>query len=101
MRWIIKRLFWFGVLAAIVYYGAMYKVDGKPLKDYAREFYHSPLAQAALKAGKEMASEFWNEHMGSDKKSTPTPESAELPPVGDQLTKQDKEALNKVLEQQE
>lgn len=100
MRWIIKRIFWFGVLGAIVYYGATYKIDGRPLKDYAREFYNSPLAQAALKAGKEMVSELWDEHMGDGKGTSATLESAELPPVGDQLTKQDKEALDQVLDKQ-
>lgn len=102
MFWILRKLFWIGVLVAIIYYGSNYQIDGKPIKQYAIEFFQSPLVQSALKAGKEEVQEFWGEKMDS---STPSEgpsvkDSGQASPAGDELTDKDREALDKVLERQ-
>ncbi len=101
MFWIIKRIFWLGVFAALIYFAAQYKIDDKPVKEYASEFYHSPLVQAVLKTGKEMVHEFWDEKMGDG--SDPAAETVREVPgsAGEELTPQDREALDRVLEKQD
>lgn len=100
----IKKIFWLAVLVAIIYYGMNYRIDEKPIKEYVVEFYHSPIVQAAVKAGKEAVSEFW-EGSGSSNQSPDSGQKEPETPVhgggGDELTEQDQKALDKVLQKQQ
>lgn len=105
MFWLLRKIFWIGVLIAIIYYGSNYQIDGKPVKQYVQEFIDSPLVQSIFKAGKEEVEEFWNKQ--SD---TPEPSAAKAAPEpahsdkdtheGDQLTDEDRKALDQMLEKQ-
>ena len=68
MFWLIRKIFWIGVLVAIVYYGSNYQLDGKPVKQYVREFFDSPLVQSAIKAGKEEIQDFLSSDVVSNGK---------------------------------
>lgn len=96
MVWMIKRLFWIGVLVAVVYYGANYKIERKPIKQYVSEFYHAPLIQAAIKTGKEVVVEFLEEKVG-DKKEEKKEEGAV---VQDQISEQDRQQLESILKKE-
>ena len=105
MFWLIRKIFWIGVLVAIVYYGANYQVDGKPVKQYVSEFFDSPLVQSALKAGKEEIQQLMDQKSSNSEPSIPkaspqTAHSAGDAQSDDQLTDEDRQALDKVLEKQ-
>lgn len=104
MFWLIKKIFWLAVLAGLVYYGAQYQVDGRPLKDYAKEFYESPLVQAVLKTGKEMAGEFMDEKLGQGKPSDTAPEAPVQDPgvaPADHISPDDQKALQRVIDKRQ
>ena len=109
MFWLLKKIFWLAVIIAIVYYGSNYRIDDKPIKQYLSEFYNSPIVQSAVKAGKDMVQEFLDEKMGEDQQPAGNEPAASRrgatdTPVekgaGDELTEQDKKALDSVLQQQ-
>ena len=109
MFWLIRKIFWIGVLVAIVYYGSNYQLDGKPVKQYVREFFDSPLVQSAIKAGKEEIQDFLNHPSSSSEPaaskpsaqtSSPTVKSSGDSQNDDQLTDEDRKALDQVMEKQ-
>lgn len=105
MFWLIRKIFWIAVLVAIVYYGANYQIDGKPVKQYVTEFVDSPLFQSALKAGKEEIQDLLNRQSKSTeprdaKVSSQTSHSSNELKTDDQLTDEDRKALDQVMEKQ-
>lgn len=105
MFWLIRKIFWMGVLVAVIYYGMNYQIDGKPVKQYVSEFFDSPLVQSVLKAGKEEVQELWDQQSGSPEPSTAktsvkTTHSDADSHTGDQLTDEDRKALDQMMEKQ-
>jgi len=101
MFWLLRKIFWLAVLIGLIYYGSQYQVNGRPLKDYASEFYRSPIVQAVIKTGQEMLGEAFHKKGEALSSSQAKSESVAAPaaePDGHELTEQDQEALQRLLE---
>lgn len=97
--WIIKRLVWIGIFSALVYFGLNYKIEGRPVKGYVSEFYHSPLVQAAVVTGKELVVEFLHDKLGKEKQEK-SPQLESIPPPTDHLSEQDQQELEAIIKKQ-
>ena len=103
MFWLIRKIFTLGVLAALVFLALQFSIGGKPLKDHLLSFYRSPLVGAAIEQGRDFVLPQLQK-LGLFKNETPS-DSQHIEKMnkqiedtlGDQLEKEDREELDKVL----
>lgn len=90
MFWLMKKIFSLGVLVAIVFFVFQYKIGGKTVKDYAVEFYDSPIFQEAVRQGNTAL----REYLAKKESGQPQKEDA---PAMDPLSEEERAELEKVL----
>lgn len=99
MFWIIRRLFWLAVIVVLVYYGANYKIDDKPIKEYAIEFYRTPLVQSAIRSAKKMVGEFVDDQLNSETPEEPL-EIKKDDESAEEISVEERKALEQVIEKE-
>lgn len=57
MFWLLRKLLFWGVIVALAIWLLQMPYNGRPLKDYIAEFYHSPLMQEGVRFTKTVTRE--------------------------------------------
>ena len=94
MIWLFKKVFYLVLFTALAIFIANYKIDGKPVKDYVLEVYHSPLVQEGIRLGTNQVKAYLHKDVGEPGAAPSTPA------VGDELTEADRRELDSVLKKE-